>query len=384
MQPGDYIRFRYTATRGKILIDYLDGSYKVLLIADNDDSIAFHDDIVLEKDFKGIERSPMSKEKAAPKPKILSTEEMFYSKEELEKQKRESIQKGMPTLNQAKKEQHAQKEITEDIDNEHYVPIFKETAPSDSGVWIAFAEQGAESYVIYLVNDSMYSLRFEFSLSLNQQKVQSLKQTIGPYQHFAIGEFDYAQLNDSPVIDFACPGMHLKEQFRIKYKKWIGMQALVPILGIECRCHLLFSSNRIAKLQQEGEKGDIQHYTSEQIKEVAKKELVTRFYNKTDIKRLAHFKQEIDLHAEALLPNYKDLTAGEIFESQKLALENYMQQAIELGVKEVFVIHGLGEGKLQKAVEEHLRHLKRLDKLREFKNEYMQKYGFGATVVKIS
>ena len=383
MQVGDFIRFKYTGSKGKILIDYLDGSFKVLLIADNDDSIAFREDIVLEKDFKGIEKSPIVKNQGVQKLKQLSTEEMFYSSGELEKRKRESLQQGLPQKKQSGTKQEIPVYKYEEEAEQHYSPIFKEIAPTDSGVWLAFAEQAPESYIIYLVNDSMYSLRFEFTLSLNLKVEQHLKHTIAPHAYFPIGEFNYEQLNDSPVIDFSCPGMHLKEQLKLKYKKWVSMTAAVPILGIECRCQLLFNSNRIAKIQQETAKEDLQKYTLGQIKEQAKKEITQRFYNKNDLQRLAHFNNELDLHAEKLIPNYKDLNAGEIFELQKLALEKYMQQAIELGVKEVYVIHGLGGGVLQKAVEEHLRYLRKEDQIKEFKNEYIRKYGFGATMVKI-
>jgi hypothetical protein len=383
MQVNDLIRFKYTGSRGKILIDYLDGSFKVLLIADNEDSIAFREDIVLEKDFKGIEKSPIVKNQGVQKLKQLSTEEMFYSSEELEKRKRDSLKQGLPQKKEiGYKEEKPVFKYEEQI-SEHFIPVFKETAPTDSGVWLAFAEQTGDSYIIYLVNDTMYSLRFEFSLSLNQKMEQNLKQTIAPHAYFPIGEFNYEYLNDSAVIDFSCPGMHLKEQLKLKYKKWVSMTAPVPILGIECRCHLLFNSNQIAKVQQETAKEDLQKYTQGQIKEQAKKEITQRFYNNNDLQRLAHFNNEIDLHAEKLIPNYKNLNSGEIFELQKLALENYMQQAIELGVKEVYLIHGLGEGKLKKAVEEHLRYLKREDQIKEYKNEYIRKYGFGATMVKI-
>lgn len=384
MYTGDFIRFRYTGDRGQILSDFLDGSFKVLLISDREEIIAFRDDIVPERDFKGIEKSSIQKEMGEQKLKKLSTEELFYSKDELDKRKRESLKQGLPLSkdNNVKKDQ---KTIHTDEKQEitHYIPVFKETNPENSGVWLAFAQQGPDSYIIYLVNDSNYSLRFEFILNLHQQVVQSLKQTIGPQTYFPIGEFESDMLNNMPLIEFACPGMHLKEQLRLKHKKWMTMQAEVPILGIICRAQLLFSTDRMDKTQHNSPVEDIQKYTHKQMTEQAKTDLAKQHYNKFDIKRLAHFNPEIDLHAEVLLPNYKNLTPGEIFEMQKIALENFMQQAIELGVKEVFIIHGLGEGVLQKAVDEKLRNFKRLNKIKDFKNEYIQKYGFGATWVKI-
>jgi len=62
MKAGDIICFRYTGQRAEILEDYLDGSYAVWFLDDNEESIAFHDDIVLEAYFTGIESSSQQKE----------------------------------------------------------------------------------------------------------------------------------------------------------------------------------------------------------------------------------------------------------------------------------------------------------------------------------
>ena len=79
MQAGDYIRFRYTGQKAKILTDYLDGSFKVILLTDQEEIIAFKEDIIAENEFRKIESSPIQKEKAEKKVKKLSTEEFFYS-----------------------------------------------------------------------------------------------------------------------------------------------------------------------------------------------------------------------------------------------------------------------------------------------------------------
>ncbi|RME96879.1 MAG: hypothetical protein D6772_11235, partial [Bacteroidetes bacterium] len=56
----------------------------------------------------------------------------------------------------------------------------------------------------------------------------------------------------------------------------------------------------------------------------------------------------------------------------------YLDQAIRLGAERVFVIHGVGEGKLRDAIAERLR---QNPQVVDFKNEYHPRYGFGATEV---
>lgn len=373
-QIGELIRFRYTGTRAKILADYLDGSYKVLLLPDNDEIIAFRDDIILEKDYKGIEKSAIEKEIGAQKLKTLSTEELFYSKEELEKRKKEKLQ-------HKTQEKPIKEQITADKPKDYFIPVFKETAAKDSGVWLAFAEQANDSFIIYIVNDSNFSFRFEFELYLNGKAEQTLKQHIAAYNYFAVAEFETEMLNDSAKISLNCPAYNLKDQLNLKFKKWITMQQDVPIIGINCRAQLMISVSRFSNLQT-AQSGDLSKYTKEQLKN-SEKEGQNLSIKQNKAEKLAHFKKELDLHAEVLIPNYRSLNAGEILERQKKEMENYLIEAIELGATEVFVIHGLGEGVLRKTVENYLSGLKKKKLIQSFSNEYFQKYGFGATIVRI-
>ena len=377
-QNGDIIRFRYTGARAKILADYLDGSYKVLLLQDNDEIIAFRDDIISEKDFKGVEKSSVEKEIGEQKLKKLSTEELFYSKEELEKKKKENL-KQVNILKTPPKS--IQEQMPEEKSKAYYIPVFKETAPKNSGIWIAFAEQSEDSYIIYIVNDSNFSFNFEFLLNLNGNNEQVLKQHISAHSYFPIAEFEYAMLNDSPIIELNCVRLNLKEQLKLKYKKWISMQQEVPIIGINCRAHLMINNSRLSNIKSTGTE-DIKKYTEKHLKN-QQKEFSVDDINQNLLQKLANFNNELDLHAEVLLPNVNDLIPAEIHERQKAALEKYMHQAIQLGVPEVFIIHGLGEGKLRKTVENLLSELKKKGKINSFSNEYLEKYGFGATRIRI-
>lgn len=387
MQVGDIVRFRYTGARAEILKDYLDGSFAVWIFDDREESVAFSDDIVPDSQFRGVEESQQAKEKGKKKKiqeiKKLSTEEMFLSKEELEAKSQGNSLKSLSTKNLPKVEK-PKVEKTEETDS-FTMPEFKLQAPTNTGVWLAFVENAPQRYSIYLVNDSLYSIRFEYSLYLLQVESQSLKQTINPHDYYPIGEFLYAELNDAPEIKITCPGLHLHESFKLKYKNWVKMDTALPLLGIETRCRLVFSTQRIEKSQQQGtEKSkDLKSYTHEQVKEKAKKQVISRFYNKNDIQRLAHFEKEIDLHIEQLIDDVAGLALTEIHEIQHLALERYMMQAIELSVPEVYIIHGIGEGKLQRTVATHLQDLQRRKLIREFRNEYIEGYGFGATWVRI-
>lgn len=63
---------------------------------------------------------------------------------------------------------------------------------------------------------------------------------------------------------------------------------------------------------------------------------------------------------------------------QLRALDKYLHLAIMHYMERVVIIHGIGTGALRDAVHQKLREL---PEVRSFRNEWLGKYGFGATEV---
>jgi Smr domain len=87
---------------------------------------------------------------------------------------------------------------------------------------------------------------------------------------------------------------------------------------------------------------------------------------------------EIDLHIEALVDNIAGMTNAEIMKTQLDTLERQIHLAIVHRQERLYVIHGLGKGKLREEVHNMLRKTPEVEK---FVNEWTSKYGFGATEV---
>lgn len=100
-----------------------------------------------------------------------------------------------------------------------------------------------------------------------------------------------------------------------------------------------------------------------------------------DINDKAGFKTEIDLHAEKLFPNYSKMSQTEIYLGQIQAFESFLKDAIRLGIPRVYIIHGLGKGKLRNAILQ--RALEHPDIIRA-ENTHHPRFGFGATEIVIS
>ena len=92
----------------------------------------------------------------------------------------------------------------------------------------------------------------------------------------------------------------------------------------------------------------------------------------------ATFETILDLHAEALFKDPSKYSEAEIFQKQLMKFDQYLEKAIRLGVSKVFVIHGMGKGKLRDAILERAR--SHSEVLRAF-NEYHPLFGFGATEI---
>ena len=78
------------------------------------------------------------------------------------------------------------------------------------------------------------------------------------------------------------------------------------------------------------------------------------------------------------MDGYARLDKGEIVRIQMLHFQRFLDNALKLGVSKVFVIHGVGEGKLRETIAARLADNPHVLK---FKNEYHHKYGYGATEV---
>jgi hypothetical protein len=368
---GAKIRFKYTGMLAEIIENHQDGSYTVWLEDEQDDSIAFEDDIVLDKDFKSIVQSEQQKTiKKKKRIKGPSTEDLFYSKEELDQKKRVALQpKNRKTLITTNKKTPA-------IEEDRFVltPIIDQ-APTNKGCYIAFHQTSDSSYTIYLVNDTLTSFSFEFKLFLNQQLEHGFNKIIPANTFFAIGEFMHAQFNDAPSIQFTCPKFDFTKTIKLKYLKFVRTQQAIPLMGLNTYAFFLFENlNPYLKKTH-----SIKDYTNNHQKERSHLMApINRLYSSFDLMDVASFEQELDLHAEKLVNDTSEFTARELYELQLQVLEDFMNTAIEFGLKEVFIIHGLGKGKLKQGVDEFLRFH---GDVKTYKNEFHEKYGFGATKV---
>jgi len=352
---GTIVRFKYTGARAEILEDHMDGSFSVWLLEDDEEIIAFEEDIVPDHAFRGVEQSELQKQLAQkkppkpPKPR-MSTEELYFGTVETSASSN-TPSKGAPSS------------------TFKATPII-EVPPSNKGCYLVFHPTAEAHYTIYLVNDTDTSFSFKFELWLGEHLEHGFNKMIPASTYFAIGEFWQAQFNDRPQLVFSCPRFDFSKKIKLKYRKFVRTHAPVPLIGIATYQFLLFT-----KLNPYAKATSLKDYTKQQQTTPTTS---SSSYQKADLLDVAAFKQELDLHAERLVVDTSEYSSRELFELQLRALEDYINKAHELELKEVFIIHGLGKGKLRQAVDHYLKYH---GAIATYRNDFHEKYGFGATKV---
>lgn len=238
-------------------------------------------------------------------------------------------------------------------------------------------------YKAWLINDTNYEFLVEFDLYVGDRTVFGSDEKIGATTVLELGDLIYDDLNDSPEVEItiqrittAGPDEPLRKVLKIKPKQFFNSLQTAPILNMLAHLYLLFDSFEPRSPDQQD---DLKAYTREKTapKRTASAGNSTPF-RAFNVEEFASFIPEIDLHIENLSKGYARLDKSEILRIQLSHFERFMEKALRLGVPKVFVIHGMGEGKLRDAIADRLRGRPEVHK---FKNEYHHKYGYGATEV---
>jgi len=246
---------------------------------------------------------------------------------------------------------------------------------------VAKADGTTERYEIYLVNDTKYDALYAFSIATKNLHTPKQHGKITSVSFVRLGELLFDELNDAPVVDMECwqlttlgTGSRLHKQIKIKAQQFFKNKKTAPLLDREVHLFQVFDS---FEKNTKPKKDDLQTYTAKYAQK-PKQNPIYKNVNSYDPNALAHFSSEIDLHIENLVGNTSKMKNSEILRIQLSRFEAFLAQAIRLGVDRVFVIHGVGKGKLKNEIATRL--INHPD-VKTFKNEHHPKYGFGATEV---
>lgn len=208
----------------------------------------------------------------------------------------------------------------------------------------------------------------------------------GKIEHAGIKEFSYLEfeeINFEPSFNFQFwkvehtrTELILENTTKLKAKRFFSKKATIPGTKIEGIIYDLQNNKKTIK--KEGE--DLNEYTLNNLAYFKEERAYDKIYasNKFDLNARVEFKNEIDLHIENLIEDYAKMQNKDKLQVQIKSAIEFLDKAFSLGINKVFIIHGIGKGKLKDEIKELLH---KHPNVKRFKNEYHHKYGYGATEV---
>ncbi|MCB0530753.1 MAG: Smr/MutS family protein [Lewinellaceae bacterium] len=260
------------------------------------------------------------------------------------------------------------------------------------GVLIAFepmpGRDGQVSrYKAWLVNDTKHEFIFELEVFIGSETLIQAEGKLAGTTVLELGDLLYDDLSDQPELEIRIqrittdgPGEPLDRLLKIRPKQFFKNLQTAPILNVLTHQFVLFSEfEPKEKGPDENADSDLRDYTREHL---LQQQILTEQnavpYQAFDVEEFAHFEPEIDLHIENLTDGHAKLDKSIILRIQLDHFHRFLEKAIRLGVPRVFIVHGVGEGKLRESIAQELRTRPEVAK---YKNEFHTKYGYGATEV---
>ncbi len=257
------------------------------------------------------------------------------------------------------------------------------------GVLVAFepmpGKDGSVSrYKTWLINDTGLEFLFKFELFIGAETLLQLEDKLSGTTVLELGDLLYDDLSDQPELEISLQRITtdgveqpLERLLKIRPKQFFKNLNTAPILNVLAHQFVLF--NNFEPLKTSSPNEDLREYTQQHLEHQHPiNDLDVAPFRIFDVEEFAKFEPEIDLHIDKLTDGHARLDKSMILRIQLQHLHRFLERAIRLGVPRVFIIHGVGEGKLREAIS---RELHSWPEVARFKNEFHKKYGYGATEV---
>jgi len=260
-------------------------------------------------------------------------------------------------------------------------PVAQKPKPAASapvatqGIFLAFTEINDRQLALYLINNTDFHLPFTVGEEIDLE-----------YRGIASGMLNSKnsiKIKEVSVQDFEnWPSLVLQILF---HRDGYFKMREPLIRKLKFKAATFFKSKKTAPIinkqaylyQVDGKDAPVQSSTIDvaQLKE-------SMFESKTDAEKPKYVRPplQVDLHIEQLTKNYDTMNNHEMLELQLKVFEENLDRAIASGMDEITFIHGIGSGALRNAIHKKLSKVKNIQ---YFKDAMREKFGYGATLVKI-
>ena len=247
-----------------------------------------------------------------------------------------------------------------------------------AGFHLIFCPSG-EGFQVFLINATAH----RFMVDFGRRPGKTERGDLAPGDTVEAGFMAMDELNENPVYQFASwrslgggsTDRPFRKEIKLKASTFMKKVAAFDPAESDGILYTYFDDlppENLTKIQVESKAPKKKHVVPEFVK-------VYRGLSPDAVAK-ASFPSEIDLHAEKLMKDPHKLPASKVLEIQLRETRSYLDRAIAMGLERVYLIHGLGTGKLRQEVHNILREYEQVG---HFHNGFHPKYGHGATEVEI-
>jgi hypothetical protein len=241
---------------------------------------------------------------------------------------------------------------------------------SETGIFVALIPTTQTTFELYLINNTDFTV----SLNLFQDQQNRFKGLHSNVLKSKTAEFVKNILSsDGDIPELVIQALYFSD-YLVKIKDPLLKRVRIKpyiIAGKQTQAAIIRKTGYV--IQVDGEQIPVN-------KEKLKESLVE---NATKKEQPLVFKspgKEIDLHIEKLTYPDQKLSNSEMLKLQLAAFETAMDQAIAAGQDEIKFIHGIGNGVLRAEIQKRLSKMKNI---KFFEDAQKERFGYGATLVKI-
>lgn len=232
-------------------------------------------------------------------------------------------------------------------------------------------------FPVFLVNGNKNEIGYDINFYTNADDLLQLKGRVKPGGIELIQQLPFPLLHSSPVYEIDWSYLHLTNQIfskdiQFKASQFFNKYGDIPFLQASGTIYQLDESSTNKKSK------DVQKSLKEYTKSQKKIDPPQKPDPSWEIQAKAKFDNVLDLHIENLRSTKEKMSNSEIFRIQLSAFDKFLDEAVRLKVRQVFVVHGVGKGKLRDEINSRLIQDHRV---LTFKNEFHPNFGYGATEI---
>ncbi len=271
-----------------------------------------------------------------------------------------------------------QPDITEEIKDETRFSVFLAFVPQDAD------NPGNSSFKLFLINDSNYAIYYMLSYKDNEGYSNYLESDqLEDNTKVEITSLDHNDLNEWNQVDLQAIAFR-RGRYRAPAPlnaSWKLNKTAFHKAGSFTE-NDFFHENAMARdMTSKSIEKTIGDLSKEEVNKVIKEKERQPAEKKYKSPKGREDIEEVDLHIQELVDNYKDLSNAEMLEIQMGRFQTTLEGAIKSKTRKIVYIHGVGNGRLKHEIRKTIE--RKYPRLR-YQDASFKEYGYGATMVIIN